>query len=65
MGKLLPFPVKRETKTIEDIYRREFGRVICQHGVYLPLNYCKTCDEREAKSLYKLLFGDNNAHLSS
>lgn len=56
MGQMLSFPI-REAKWVEDLYRREFGYVICPHKVYLPNQYCERCDKREAESLYKLLFG--------
>lgn len=54
---LFKLPEKREPKAVEDIYRREFGHVICKHKVYLPNEYCRACDEHEAKVLKKVLFG--------
>ncbi len=56
---MIAFPMKRETKEIEALYRREFGRVICSHGIYLPLDHCKTCYALESKNLYRYMFGED------
>jgi hypothetical protein len=57
-GQMFKFPEKREPKAVEDIYRREFGFVICPHKVYLPNQYCAACDKKQAAELQRLLFGD-------
>ena len=61
MGELYSLPEKREPKAIEDIYRREFGFVICPHKIYLPGStperYCEPCHAKAAKELQRILFG--------
>lgn len=54
MGRMFKFP-KREEKTVEDLYRREFGYVICKHKKYLPNEYCQACDDAASKELQKIL----------
>lgn len=50
MGEMFTFPT-RESKDVENIYRREFGYVICPHKVYLPNQHCEECAVRESKKL--------------
>ena len=57
MGELITFPVKREPKVVEDIYRREFGYVICPHKIYLPNQLCSLCAEKAKVELDEVLFG--------
>jgi hypothetical protein len=58
MGEMFQFPEKREPKAVEDLYRREFGYVICPHKVYLPNQFCQPCCDKEAAALQRTLFGN-------
>ncbi len=57
MGELFSLPEKREPKAVEDLYRREFGYVICPHKVYLPNQFCAPCADKAAKAVDEILFG--------
>lgn len=60
MGQMFAFPTREPA--IENIYRREFGCVVCKHGIYLPgstpARFCSRCDELASKELKRILFGD-------
>lgn len=60
MGEIFSFPEKRESKAIEDVYRREFGYVICPHKVYLPNQFCGPCADKASREVDEILFGRND-----
>lgn len=62
-GQLFKFPEKRESREVELIFLREFGRIICPHKVYLPNQSCGPCADKAAKEVEEILFACKQARV--